>query len=249
MFKFLKNNLFLLFTAFILLSCPVKRDFFAPVLLEYKIIYPDMARQMGLEGKVVLAVLVNEAGNVENIRLLKSSSSTLLDSAALETARTFIFSPAMIGRKAVRIWVNVPLEFKFEDIKPEEWLFEVKELQNSIARKYRESLIMDLYKLYKKLIFSPRKTIEIKVNNYIKPAVLDKTAKLWDGYWQLYPATPILFFDIMYRYPESYARFEAEVEFRNFIEKEAIVIHTILPGVVADTIILRLNNALEKFQE
>jgi TonB family protein len=225
--------------------CPAKRNFFAPVLLEYKIIYPDMARQMGLEGKVILGVLINEEGNVERVHILKSSFSILLDSAALKTAYTFKFSPAMMGNRPVRTWVNMPVEFKFEEVKPEEWLIEVRALQKSIAQDYKEEMVMDLYKLYKKLIFSPKKAIEIKVNDYIKLAVLNKTAKLWDGYWKLYPATPILFFDIIYRYPDSYARFEAEEDFKKFFEQEVITIRSTLPQTTADTIILRLKNALE----
>uniref|UniRef100_A0A7V0Z515 Energy transducer TonB n=1 Tax=candidate division WOR-3 bacterium TaxID=2052148 RepID=A0A7V0Z515_UNCW3 len=228
-----------------MIFCPAKRNFFAPVLLEYKIIYPDMARQMGLEGKVILGVLINETGNVEKVRILKSSSSILLDSAALKTAYTFKFSPAMMGNRPVRTWVNMPVEFKFEEVKPEEWLIEVRALQKSIAQDYKEEMVVDLYKLYKKLIFSPKKAIEIKVNDYIKLAVLNKTAKLWDGYWKLYPATPILFFDIIYRYPDSYARFEAEEDFKKFFEQEVITIRSTLPQTTADTIILRLKNALE----
>ena len=150
-----------------------------------------------------------------------------------------------MGNRPVRTWVNMPVEFKFEEVKPEEWLIEVRALQKSIAQDYKEEMVVDLYKLYKKLIFSPKKAIEIKVNDYIKLAVLNKTAKLWDGYWKLYPATPILFFDIIYRYPDSYARFEAEEDFKKFFEQEVITIRSTLPQTTADTIILRLKNALE----
>ncbi|MEO0129858.1 MAG: energy transducer TonB [candidate division WOR-3 bacterium] len=241
-----RKSLIILWILSLILSCSAKRNFFAPVLLEYKIIYPDMAREMGLEGRVLLGVLINEAGSVEKVHILKSSSSVLLDSAALETAYTFKFSPAMVGNRPVRTWVNLPVEFKFEEVKPEEWFLEVKALQKNISQDYKESVIMDLYKLYKKLIFSPKKSIEINVNDFIKLAVLDKTAKLWDGYWKLYPATPILFFDIIYRYPDSYARFEAEEEFRAFFEREAIKIRSTLPQLAADTLIMRLKNAIEK---
>ncbi|MCX7995911.1 MAG: energy transducer TonB [candidate division WOR-3 bacterium] len=229
---------------FLFTLCPSKRHFYAPVLLEYRIVYPDIARQLGLEGEVLLAILVNEKGRVEQVRLLKSSSNTILDSAALETAQTFLFSPALIGDKPVRIWVNLPVEFKFEEIKPDVWLSSVRELQKTIDRKYKESLVMDLYKLYKKLIFSPRKTIELKVNDYIKLAVREKAAQLWAGYWDLYPALPVLFFDIIYQYPHSYARFVAEEEFKGFFEQEKSIIRNSLPQVSADTIIIRLSNAL-----
>lgn len=225
---------------FLLFACPAKRNLFAPVLLDYKIIYPDIARQMGLEGKVFLAVLINENGTVDQVRILKSSSSPLLDSAAIETARTFVFSPALLNDKPIKIWANLPVEFKFEEVKPDEWFVQVKDLQRTIEKDYREEKVMDLYKLYKKLIFSPRKNIDISVNDYIKAAVLDTTAKLWNGYWKLYPATSILFFDIIYRYPESYARFEAEQEYKEFFDAEIILIRNTLPPMAADSLIKRL---------
>ncbi len=229
----------------LLISCPARRNFFAPVLLEYKVLYPDEARWMGLEGRVILGILIDQNGSVEQVRIIKSSSSAVLDSAALKTARTFVFSPAYRGDKPVKIWVNMPVEFKFEEVKPADWLVDVKSLQASLKAEYKEELVMDLYRLYKKLIFSPRKTIGIKVNDYIKTAVLEKTARLWEGYWQLYPAMPLLFFDIIFRYPDSYARFEAEEDFRNFFEKEKISIRNTLPALLADTLIARLYGAIK----
>ncbi|MEO0205940.1 MAG: energy transducer TonB [candidate division WOR-3 bacterium] len=227
-----------------LLFCPAKRNLFAPVLLEYKIIYPDEARQMGLEGKVFLGVLINENGRVEQARIVKSSTSPILDSAALETARTFVFSPALMGNRAIRIWANLPVEFKFEEVKPGQWLQEVISLQSMLEKEYKEEKVMELYKLYKKLIFSPRKTIDITINDYIRNAVLTKTATLWDGYWKMYPATPILFIDIMYRYPESYASFEAGEEFKEYFEREIITIRAMLSSNDADTLITRLNRSV-----
>lgn len=223
----------------------MKRNFLAPVLLKYRINYPDEARQMGLEGRVLLAVLINENGNVEKIRLFKSSGMPLLDSAALETAKTFIFSPAMVGGRPVTVWVNIPVEFKFEEVKPDEWLLDVKYLQGLIDKEYDEGVIMDLYKLYKKLIFSPKGSIDLKVNEYIKLVVLKSTADIWDGYWDKYPATAILFVDIIKRFPDSFARFEAEEEFKKFMEKERIDIRNTIKGPQADSLINLLYTAIE----
>lgn len=227
--------------------CTPKRHFFAPVLLEYKIEYPDRARQLGVAGKVNLRVLVNEQGRVEQVRLLNSSNNALLDSAAVSIAYSFVFSPALMGDKPVKVWVNLPIEFKFEDLKPEIWLVEVKELQKAIAQKYQEDRVMELYRLYKKLIYSPRKTIELKVNDYIKLAVEEKAAQLWKGYWHLYPALPILFFDIIYRYPDSYARFLAEEEFQEFFEEEKKLIRNNLPVPLADSLINRFTRVWNDF--
>ncbi len=199
---------------------------------------------MGLEGKVTLGVLINESGRVEQVKIIKSSVSPVLDSAALKTAFFFIFSPAMHGDRPVKTWISLPVEFRFDEVKPDQWFLEVRDLQKAIEREYKEETVIELYKLYKKLIFSPRKSIDIKVNDFVKNAVLDTTAKLWDGYWKLYPATPILFFDIMYRYPNSYARFEAEEEFNEYFKEEAMIIHSSLSSVSADTLIMRLNKAV-----
>ena len=81
-----------------------------PTMLE-KInpVYPDSARISGIEGIVVVTVIINENGDVESAKIFKSVEG--LDKAALEAALACKFSPAMHQGKAVKVAMNIPFAF------------------------------------------------------------------------------------------------------------------------------------------
>ncbi len=74
--------------------------------------YPLIARRMGVEGVVVLRVLVRENGEVEKVAVSQSSGFRLLDESALKTVRDrWRFLPARLDGKPVESWVEVPIRF------------------------------------------------------------------------------------------------------------------------------------------
>lgn len=74
--------------------------------------YPSMAKRMGEQGRVMLRVLVSVNGAAEDVKLLASSGSELLDDSALKAVRRWKFIPAKLGEAAVAAWVQVPVVFK-----------------------------------------------------------------------------------------------------------------------------------------
>lgn len=217
-----------------------------PVLLNYNLYYPDDALERGLEGRAIVSLLVTEDGRTRSVKIYKSSGYHLLDSAAVRTAETFVFSPAMVRNKPVRSSVIMPVEFKLRDIDCDTWINEVFFIQKKIDCWYRSEDIEELYNYYKKMIYSTRFTQGLAMNEYIKDAVLDTTARLWNGYWLIYPASSILFIDIMYRYPESFTSLRARADFNKFFTEEATRIRHSLSLPKADTIIRRLLNAVKE---
>ena len=73
--------------------------------------YPRDAHQQGLEGVVVLSVLVRSDGRVEEARVATSSGAAALDEAALETVKKWTFVPARQGGRPVESVVEVPVKF------------------------------------------------------------------------------------------------------------------------------------------
>lgn len=74
--------------------------------------YPREARRRRIEGTVVLAVLVDERGNVADCRIARSSGYEPFDEVARETALAeWRFRPATDGLGAVARWVRVPVRF------------------------------------------------------------------------------------------------------------------------------------------
>lgn len=75
-------------------------------------IYPELARSRGVEGKVVLRVIVNEKGLVDDIAIFNSSGSSMLDLSALETVKNWHFIPAKSNNKFIRSQIMVPIVFR-----------------------------------------------------------------------------------------------------------------------------------------
>lgn len=74
--------------------------------------YPELAKKAGIEGTVVVKVLVNTKGDVEQVEVLKSHP--LLDESAIEAARQFKFKPGKQRDKFVKVWVSIPFNFKLK---------------------------------------------------------------------------------------------------------------------------------------
>jgi protein TonB len=75
--------------------------------------YPMAARRMGIEGTVVLRVVVAPDGSPTSVVVLQSSGSDILDASALETVRTrWRFVPARRNGMPVEDSVQVPIRFR-----------------------------------------------------------------------------------------------------------------------------------------
>lgn len=216
-----------------------------PVLLDYDLYYPDEARRQGMEGTVQVRVLINRSGKSEDVVIVRSSGSHLLDSAAVRTAKTFVFSPAMTGEKAQKTWVLVPIEFQFREIDYEEWLTQVEVIQRRIAKKYDKDAVEELYDLYKQMIYSPWDADDVEFNLYLKEMVVEDAARIWEGYWSAYPARVLLFVDMIKRYPDSFTALKARADLANFLDKERILMRHSLSPENCDTLFSRIGKAVE----
>ena len=76
--------------------------------------YPEMARRRGYEGEVLLNVLVAANGSVADISVKHSSGHAVLDKAAMEAVRQWLFVAATISGQPVTIWVEVPIIFQLK---------------------------------------------------------------------------------------------------------------------------------------
>lgn len=74
-------------------------------------VYPHGARARGLEGRVVLSVLVDERGRVADVRVLESDPAGVFDDAALSSARGWTFTPATRGGISTSAWVRQVVRF------------------------------------------------------------------------------------------------------------------------------------------
>lgn len=82
-----------------------------PVLLKpARPYYPEIACKAGVEGTVVVKILIGKNGFVEKAKIFKSIP--VLDDAALHAALKCVFKPARQRDKFVKIWMYIPFKFK-----------------------------------------------------------------------------------------------------------------------------------------
>ncbi len=74
--------------------------------------YPESAKRRGIQGKVLLNVIVKIDGSAAAVTVLNSSGSSILDEAAIEAVREWKFIPANRSGNVVQASVVVPIEFK-----------------------------------------------------------------------------------------------------------------------------------------
>jgi len=74
--------------------------------------YPEEARNAGIEGKVILKVLIDTFGKVSDNILLKSPHP-LLTAEVIRQLPMLRFSPAIEKGKPIQFWVVVPVSFSF----------------------------------------------------------------------------------------------------------------------------------------
>lgn len=77
---------------------------------EVRLPYPAEAKSQGVEGTVILEILIDETGKVRSARLLQGVGAGL-DEAALEAIRGFEFEPARMENKSVAVKIRYAYKF------------------------------------------------------------------------------------------------------------------------------------------
>ena len=73
--------------------------------------YPDLALRAGLEGNVFVKVWVDKEGKVRKVVLLKSDAP-IFEEAAISAASQWVFTPAVMQKGPVSVWVSIPFRFR-----------------------------------------------------------------------------------------------------------------------------------------
>ena len=79
--------------------------------LQGKIKYPEIAKRVGVEGKVLVQALVDETGNVISVNTIKGIGSGC-DEVAMDAVRNSKFTPGKQRGKNVKVQVTIPIVFK-----------------------------------------------------------------------------------------------------------------------------------------
>ena len=73
--------------------------------------YPSFSKRSGEQGTVIVRLIIDQSGNVEDIALLQSSTFPRLDRAASEIGRRYRFKPFVVNGSPQRISTNLLIKF------------------------------------------------------------------------------------------------------------------------------------------
>jgi len=77
--------------------------------------YPSFSKRSGEQGEVVVKLIIDESGSVEEVALLRSSSFPRLDRAATEIGRRYRFKPFLVNGSPARISTNLLIKFNLKN--------------------------------------------------------------------------------------------------------------------------------------
>ncbi|GAB4298322.1 MAG: energy transducer TonB [Ignavibacteriaceae bacterium] len=81
--------------------------------IQSKIVYPEIAKRAGVEGKVHVLAFVDETGTVTDAKILKGIGAGC-DEAALDAVKKTKFKPGKQRGKPVKVQVSIPVVFKLQ---------------------------------------------------------------------------------------------------------------------------------------
>lgn len=86
-----------------------------PELLEFqRPVYPKNLRERDVEGKVILKILIDKEGKVQEIQIFESSGYEAFDQIAVKSVRQWQFKPAKKGSQSRESWVLIPINFQIK---------------------------------------------------------------------------------------------------------------------------------------
>lgn len=78
------------------------------------VVYPEVAKENNIQGRVVLKFCVTETGGVDLVSILKGVDPEL-DAEVIRVVKTLPkFKPGKQGGKPVRVWYTIPILFKLQ---------------------------------------------------------------------------------------------------------------------------------------
>ena len=80
-------------------------------------VYTELARRARVSGTVIVEAIIDEQGNVGNVRVLKGQPMGL-DQAAVDAIKTWKFKPAMKDGKPVKVYYVLTVNFQVDDSAP-----------------------------------------------------------------------------------------------------------------------------------
>ncbi len=81
--------------------------------ISQNIVYPNIAKKAGIEGLVLLSVLIGPDGNIQKLKV-DHSDNVLLNQAAISAVKKSTYTPAIQNGSPCACWISIPIEFRLD---------------------------------------------------------------------------------------------------------------------------------------
>jgi protein TonB len=78
---------------------------------QVKPVYPEIARKAGLEGRLVVRVLIDKDGKPQKAQVVKSTGIEAFEESAIDAVMKSSYSPAIQNGRPVKCWMTIPIKF------------------------------------------------------------------------------------------------------------------------------------------
>ena len=82
--------------------------------IQKNIVYPEIAQEAGIEGKVIIQAFIDEKGRVQSMSVLQGIPNTGLNEAAMAAIKKTRFKPAQQRDRPVGVYISIPVNFKLK---------------------------------------------------------------------------------------------------------------------------------------
>lgn len=83
--------------------------------IQKNVVYPEIAREAGIEGTVIVQATIGKDGKVIETTILKGIPKTGLDEAAMDAIKMTEFKPAFQRDKPVAVRISIPVVFRLKN--------------------------------------------------------------------------------------------------------------------------------------
>jgi len=83
------------------------------IINQVKPVYTELARRARVTGTVIVEAIIDQQGNVTNVRVLKGQPMGL-DKAAVDAVQRWKFKPAMLAGRPVKVYYVLTVNFQVQ---------------------------------------------------------------------------------------------------------------------------------------
>lgn len=221
---------------------------------EPRLFYPMAALENSYSGTPRVILYISKKGTVEHSIILKSSGIKVLDSAAVEYSRNFIFNPAKRNGKPVSSRMAMDIKFKFSN---QTWnanyyVDEVNDLYSQLATAIpddRNAIEKEILKMHNEFVSNMKDLVNYNrvIGMVIQPGIYNE----WKNDWDSWPLSFLLFHDFIQRFPDFNNLDLVKEELKNSLKFDIQYIKSTHPNsrvsrLEKEIILSKISNLVEK---